>query len=717
MALRQHALHPLALAAALACSAGAALAQSGTVTITGRAERTLGVGGFADLPEARTPLQATGYAVQRLADAGASTASGLVTVDASVNDAYDAEGYWSILAIRGYTLDNRYNYRRDGLPINAETSIALDNKERLEVLKGASGMQAGTSAPGGLVNYVVQRPMAGLRSARVAWTEPGTLLAGVDIGDRGGADGAFGWRVNLAAERLDPQQRDTRGQRALGAFAADWRLAPGSVLEAEIESSRRRQPSVTGFSMLGDRVPAASEIDPRLNLNHQPWSQPVVFAGNTASLRWQQRLAESWTLVLHAMTQRLRTDDRTAFPYGQYDPLTFDCDPCDRFAADGSFTYWQFVSDNERRTTDNLQASVSGRLQTGPLVHHVEGGALQSRFRGRFQDQIFDIAGQGSIDGSAVTPPSAGTTDANTNRDERSTELFARDGIDLPGGTGLWFGLRHTRLQRSSERTSVDGNGSLRPTDYRQSITTPWLALSQRFGEATMAYLSWGQGVESFVAPNRPLYTNAGQPLPAQKSRQLELGLKHVSRDVDAAVALFDIDRPVTADLGTCDAADTCTTARDGSDRHRGLDGKVALRAGDFTWTLSAMLLQAERRGSIDAAVNGKRPTNVPGRTLRASVEYRLPQAPDLTLRAGLLAESDRVVLPYDESVRIPGWSRIDLGARWLQRVGDTAVTWRVALDNATDRRAWKESPYQFAHAYLYPLSPRTWRASADVAF
>ena len=107
----------------------------------------------------------------------------------------------------------------------------------------------------------------------------------------------------------------------------------------------------------------------------------------------------------------------------------------------------------------------------------------------------------------------------------------------------------------------------------------------------------------------------------------------------------------------------------------------------------------------------------MPERTLRATVEYRLPQAPDLALRAGLLAESDRVVLPYDDSVRIPGWSRVDLGARWLQRFGDTAVTWRVALDNATDRRAWKESPYQFSHAYLYPLAPRTWRASADVAF
>jgi iron complex outermembrane receptor protein len=60
--------------------------------------------------------------------------------------------------MRGFTLDNRFNYRRDGLPISAETSLPLDNKERIEILKGTSGIQAGTSAPGGLVNYVIKRP-------------------------------------------------------------------------------------------------------------------------------------------------------------------------------------------------------------------------------------------------------------------------------------------------------------------------------------------------------------------------------------------------------------------------------------------------------------------------------------------------------------------------------------------------------------------------------
>ncbi|HZF80670.1 MAG TPA: TonB-dependent siderophore receptor, partial [Rubrivivax sp.] len=82
-----------------------------------------------------------------------------------------------------------------------------------------------------------------------------------------------------------------------------------------------------------------------------------------------------------------------------------------------------------------------------------------------------------------------------------------------------------------------------------------------------------------------------------------------------------------------------------------------------------------------------------------------------------LVAEGDRVVLPDDPSARIAGWSRVDLGARWRQALGSTTLVWRLGVDNASDRRAWKEAPYQFSHVYLYPLAPRTWRASLEASF
>jgi iron complex outermembrane receptor protein len=79
--------------------------------------------------------------------------------------------------------------------------------------------------------------------------------------------------------------------------------------------------------------------------------------------------------------------------------------------------------------------------------------------------------------------------------------------------------------------------------------------------------------------------------------------------------------------------------------------------------------------------------------------------------------EGQRMVLP-DNSVATPGWTRVDLAARYTQRLGpaSTAV-WRAGIDNVTNQRAWKEAPYQYGHAYLYPLAPRVFHASVTGTF
>ncbi len=725
---QHHRLRPAVLAVAVAClgcALGPAAAQgsASSITITGRSAATPALAGFGDVPLAKAPLQASVFSGQMLADQGVTSLGALTRLDASIGDAYNAEGYIANLSSRGYTLDNRFNYRRDGLPINAETALALDNKDRLELLKGTSGIQAGTSAPGGLVNVVVKRPAAGVRQGRLEWREPGSVLGAVDLGDRFGPDGAIGLRLNLAAERMDPQTRDTRGSRRLAALALDWQLSPDSLLQAEIENSRQSQPSVAGYSLLGNAVPDPARIDIRRNLNAQPWAQPVVFSGNTASLRWQQQLrglgawAEGWRLTAHAMTQRLKTDDRTAFPYGVYDS-DYNCsDYCDRFAPDGSFTYWEYISNNERRRSGALALTLAGQAQAGTVLHRFETGLLRTTYQARLQDQVFDIAGTGRIDGSLQTRPSAGFGDANTNRDERGLEWFARNTVRLDETWQLWAGLRHVRLDRRSVRTSADSSGSLRATAVDRQATTPWLAASAQLTPKTLVYASWGRGLETDVAPNRPRYVNAGASL-ALTSRQAELGLKHGNDQVEAAITLFDIDRGVSADIGPCNSNNaSCERRVDGSARHRGIEAQWAQTFAAWTAQGSAMLLQAERRGSQSPGINGQRPVNVPRTSLRLGAEYRPPALPGLALQANFTAEGNRVVLPYDSSITIPGWQRWDLGLRWRQATAGGALVWRLAVDNVTDRRAWKESPYQFGHAYLYPVGPRTFRASVQSAF
>jgi iron complex outermembrane recepter protein len=705
-------LSPLTLAAALLCCSPTHAQESNalpTVAVSGRSVDTpVSIGGFGDTPVAKLPIQATLLSSERLLDLGVSSLAGITTLDASIGDAYNSQGYVSYLKIRGFDLDNRFNYRRDGLPINAETALSLANKSSIEVLKGSSGIQAGTSAPGGLVNLVVKRPTAApLSSVMLSLSERGTTEASVDLSRRFGEGQVFGLRINASAAALRPQLHDAKGERQAFALAGDWRVAPETLLEAEFEWNRQSQPSQPGFSLLGDTVPDAKKIDPRTNLNNQDWSLPVVFNNQHASLRLQQRLNADWKAQAHLGLQRLKSDDRLAYPFGctAADGTYY----ADRYCPNGDFDQYDFRSENERRNSDALDLSLAGKFVTAGLRHELSTGLLLSRFESRFQRQAYNWAGTGNISGDLPTTADPSLTDENTNRDERSSEFYLRDAVQLSAAWQAWLGLRHTRLTRDSVRT--DGS---RATHYRQSVTTPWLGLSYALSSQHMVYASWGQGIESEVTPNRSRYTNAGQALAALKSEQIELGFKSGSSTVDWGVNVFDTQRPAWRDIGACEDDDSCTRVADGNARHRGIEAQADLKWRDGGLLASAMKLRARREGSADASLNGLKPTNVPETTLKLQARQNV-WLPGLQLQAGLVYEGRRAVLP-DNSISIPSWTRLDLGARYEQSLGKQLLIWRVGVDNLADRRAWKESPYQYSHAYLFPLAPRTWRASLEVS-
>ncbi|HEX3139030.1 MAG TPA: TonB-dependent siderophore receptor, partial [Rhizobacter sp.] len=595
------------------------------------------------------------------------------------------------------------------------TSIPLDNKDSVEVLKGASGIQAGTSAPGGLVNLVVKRPTdAPIRNVQLGWREAGSVRGAVDLSQRFGAQQDFGMRVNAAYEHLDPELYSATGERHLLAAAGDWRLSSATLLEAEFETSHRSQPSQPGFSMLGSSVPAPG--DPRINLNNQPWSQPVVMDANNASLRVTHKM-DGWRLSAHAATQRLKTDDRLAFPYGCSAEGNYD-----RYCSDGTYDLYDFRSENERRRTDAVEIAALGETQAAGLQHAWSFGTLFSKVENRFGAQTYDRSyanpfetvpsGIGNVNGTLATYPNDSRNATSTNRDERSAELFARDALKLSENTTLWLGLRHTNLKRESVQT--DGSQA---TSYSQSVTTPWLAASYTLAPEQLIYASWGEGVESDVAPGLPMYSNRGQALPGGKSQQIELGLKVGTPNASWGIAWFDITRPAWADAGLCDGSDdSCTRTEDGDEQHRGIEANAALRSGAWMFQGGIQALHARRQGSrITPDINGKRPTNVPEQTIKLQVRYQVPELPNLSLQADAQGVSNRMVLA-DNSVSIPGYGVAGLLARYEQKLASGYLTWRAGVDNLFDRRAWRESPFQFDHVYLYPLAPRTFRLSVEVS-
>lgn len=689
---------------ATACNAHAQQASLPEVTVNeGAAAPQADISGFGDVPLRELPISATVIDSQQLRASGARRLADLTQFDASVTDAYNAAGYWDYLTVRGFVLDNRFNYRREGLPISAETSIPLDNKERIEILRGTSGIQAGTSAPGGLVNYVVKRPTEqDLRMVRIETTSRGSVLGAVDLGGRFGENRQFGYRLNVTSENLKPLTHDLDGNRNLFSLAADWRITRDSVLEFEIEQSRKTQPSQNGYSLLGNVLPAP--VDPRINLNNQPWSQPSVFKAVTGTLRFSQAINTDWRWSAQIGQQRLKSDDRLAYAFGCSAEGNYD-----RYCSDGTFDVYDFRSDNERRTQTAGSLNLKGNVMTGSVRHELGFGLLQSRVRNRFQNQAYNYAGTGNIWATAMVPPNPDATTPQTNRDERSTELSVQDAIRWNDRFTTWLGARHTRLDRSSI-----GNDGSNPTGYRQGVTTPWVAASFAIQPELLAYASWGQGVESQVVPNKSSqYSNAGQALPALRSRQWELGLKGGNDAFNWQLAWFDISRPMT-NLDLCSGL--CEVRNDGRAVHRGLEAGAQWNQGPWRVGGSLTLIDAKRRDSVaNPALNGQSPTNVPKQVLRAQTAYRFASVPGLELAGQLSYEGRRNVLP-DGSVTLPSWTRVDAVLRYDTKLRGANATWTLAVDNLFDRRYWKESPYQFSHVYLFPGAPRTLRLGLSIA-
>ncbi|MFL9669029.1 TonB-dependent siderophore receptor [Variovorax sp. AB1(2024)] len=687
-----------------ACGAQAQQAALREVTVNdSSAAPQADISGFGDVPLRELPLSATVIDSQQLRASGARRLADLTQFDASVTDAYNSAGYWDYLTVRGFVLDNRFNYRREGLPISAETSIPLDNKERVEILRGTSGIQAGTSAPGGLVNYVVKRPTEqDLRTVRIETNSRGSLLGAVDLGGRFGENREFGYRINVASENLKPITHDLDGNRNLFSLAADWRITRDSVLEFEIEQSRKTQPSQAGYSLLGSVLPRP--VDPRINLNNQPWSQPSVFKALTGTVRFSQAINSDWRWSAQIGQQRLKSDDRLAYAFGCGAEGNYD-----RYCSDGTFDVYDFRSDNERRTQTAGSLNLKGNVATGSVKHELGFGLLQSRVRNRFQDQAYNYAGTGNIWGTAMVPANPDATTPQTNRDERSTELSAQDAIRWNDRFTTWLGVRHTRLDRSSI-----GNDGSNPTGYKQDVTTPWIAASYAIQPGLLAYASWGKGVESQVVPNRiSQYANAGQALPALTSRQWELGLKGGNDAFNWQVAWFDISRPMT-NLDLCSGY--CEVRNDGRAVHRGLEAGAQWNQGPWRLGGSIAVIDAKRRGSTEnPALNGQSPTNVPKEVLRAQAAYRVASVPGLEIAGQLSYEGRRNVLP-DGSITLPSWTRVDAVLRYDTRLRGVNTSWTLAVDNLFDRRYWKESPFQFSHVYLFPGAPRTLRLGVSIA-
>ncbi len=706
----------LACAIVQAFSATAFAQSVPEVVITGARSgaNSASVGGFGNAPLVEVPASITAIGQDRLQDFSIRTTTDATRFDAAIGDAYNAVGYAEQFSIRGFALDNNYSYRKDGIAIPADTQIPLENKERIEVLKGLAGLQAGVAAPGGIVNYVVKRPTtAPLRSATLEVSERGTVLGAIDLGGRF-EDRRFGYRVNAAVEEIRSYVRGADGDRQFVSAAFDWQVAPDALLQLDLDHQRKSQITAPGYQLIRNEVLPAN-VSPRMLLNDQPWTRPVDTESTNLGLRFEYRFAPDWSATVNANKHWFERDDYTAFPYG-----------CSNegdgfypgYCSNGDYDVYDYQSVGERKTPSGLQAMVQGKLATGAVRHELTFGTSWSERKDRFGEYVYDYAGSSNIYRNVIVPPAPGnpsTGPVMERRSERERALFAQDIMSLSQRLKLHAGLRYVQLKR--EQLEEIDQPWVRAED---SFLLPSVALMYSPARDWNLYASLSHGLQhGGIAPMGT--SNENSALVPARSKQVELGVKGaLNASLSVSGALFQIKQGLEyidpTQVVIVNGEERNPFVRAGEQVHRGLELAAQGKAmPGLDYGLSLMALEATQEGTRNPATEGKRVTNVPELRSSAWAEYAVAGVPGLKV-SGIWQYSGSKAFDPENRTIVPGYHLLNLGVSYGMKLGATDLTLRARVDNALDKFYWRDVT-QALGGYLLPGAPRTFRVSAQFDF
>jgi iron complex outermembrane receptor protein len=698
------------------------------------------VGGLDGATLVETPLSATIVTRDVMTDQGARLLSDVVKNDASIGEDYAPVGYYGDFEIRGMPIDLATGLEINGLTIAGEQDVPLENKQRVEFLKGIAGLESGVASAGGLIDYVTKRPSA-VKAVDLATDHRGSSYGAVDLGTFLGRQRQLGLRMNLAGEKIESYVNDADGWRTMGAGAADWKLTPKAILKTDFEYQHKLERSVCGYQLLGGTtVPDLNRIYPSTMLGEQPWEKPNTFDTYNTGMRLDYDLPRGWRAFAAAGFSHSLIDDNVVYAYGcSYEPA---CQgdggtaPGYFFAPDGGYDIYDYRDPGELRIDAQAEALVLGHARTGPIGHDLtaggeifrrsvqQPGAPPPNADATVQDgAVYTYVGSENIyDPVAPVPmesPKESAGPQTLYEDNHQSALVMQDRMHLPGRIQLLAGGR------------LD---SLRDHNYSGALNTDKLVWLPQYAitwnPLTDLTLYGNYGVLLSLGPQAPWWVdNGSQFLAPFFTRQSEIGAKYEpDQRILLTAALFHMRAPffypraIQAPDSFCTGSefyspgDLCFES-DGRETHDGVELNAAGKAASWLrLSASAAAIRALSADTGTAAFDNKQVLNVPHLRTAAFADMLLPHAHGLHLMPGW-SYTGRKEATRDDQVSVPGYNLFNLGARYTPGGEDGRVTLRIYADNIADKRYWKDTGASYGDTFIHLGAPTTVRLSAHYTF
>ena len=645
------------------------------------------------------PFSVISYTSALLEAQQARTLQDVVKNDASVQNVRGYGNFSQGFRIRGFNLygdDISLNGLYGVLP---RQILPLEDVERVELIKGSSaflnGVPAGGTGVGGNVNieskHATSVPVRRLKVDYTSRSQPGISA---DVGQQFGDNNQFGVRANVVHREGETSIHHEKDRTTAAFLGLDYR---GEKFDSSLDLGYIKSTIHNGRAgvKLGDALTSLPAVpDPRNNYG-QRWSYADLTT-RYAMLKNDYHLTPDW--VFYSAIGGSHTDEWSA----SGSPLVTS------LSGDSTMTRL-----NTHYTADTLSgmAGVRGKFSTGAVSHQVNLGysGIYNRAGSAYQ-MTGAFTGPNIYHPGAVEPTGILYTGGHMSAPSVRSRT-ANNGISLSDTVGvlndrLLFtaGARYQKLRvRNYEYTGAeDPNGAFDAHRWSPVYGAVWKARD---------WLSlYANHIEGLQAADAAPYNaaNAGKITGIGRTRQNEVGLKVERERFGGNLALFDM-RKMAGVLGS-----DGIYRLSGEQRNQGVELNVfgepvlgwRLNAGT-TWLKPVM-------NNIYGAANGKDAVGVPRNQWRLYTEYDVPGVQGFTVN-GTLMHTSHQYADSNNNLRMPAWTRLDLGVQYAMPWQQTRLTWRAGVENVTNEKYWETIGQD--NGYLTQGEPRTMKLSVSVDF
>jgi outer-membrane receptor for ferric coprogen and ferric-rhodotorulic acid len=509
---------------------------------------------------------------------------------------------------RGFDIDN---LMYDGIPsgykgasVGAQPNLAMF--DRVEVVRGATGLVTGAGNPSAAINLIRKRPLdeqkVTLTGAAGSWDDyRGELDASSPLNDSGT------WRGRVVTSYRDANSFIDHAEEYHGLFYAvtEADLSEDTTLTLGYSNQKDKTNYFWGASMIGrdgHHLDLPRAYNPGTDWENKDQEINTVFA------ELRQQLANDWKLQINA-----NYAEQNALFSGSYQS---------RWAADKTLarTVYQAAYDENQAGVD---AFASGPFQAFGRTHELVVGASR---------RIYDMTTHDYSPYDSYWPLTAGKPDFLHTTDTR--EITTQDGFYLTTRLSLADPLKLI-LGGRLDWYDYDAHGS-NASDYKVTRNlTRYAGLIYELDDQHSVYVSY-----SDIFTPQSAKDTAGTPVKPIVGKNYEVGIKgeYLGGALNASVALFRVDqqnRATKVTVQNCPQTE-CYEAS-GEIRSQGIDFELQGALTD-NWQVGGGYTYARTHTIKDDAnpqkVNQQFDTDTPEHLFKLTTRYNL-QGPLEKFRVG----------------------------------------------------------------------------------